>query len=117
MAHVLVPPLPSSICKSDYESVKERPRTHDRRSSAKGKSRAGDNSGSNELIHVLQNAFESNWYGPDSTNTSPREKTQKKRMKKKPAKELVVVVESDDEEEGENDKDKDQANLPKSTRR
>jgi hypothetical protein len=25
-------------------------------------------------MHVLQNAFESNWYGPGSTNTSPRER-------------------------------------------
>ena len=42
-------------------------------------------------MHVLQNAFESNWYGPDSTNTSPKEKWRtKRRMKKKPAKEVGV---------------------------
>ena len=40
-----------------------------------------DNSGSNELMHVLQNTFESNRYGPGSTNTSQREKRRKKRRR------------------------------------
>ncbi|KAN0136375.1 hypothetical protein V8E53_005743 [Lactarius tabidus] len=83
--------------------------TRNRRSSARGKTRAGDNSGSNELMHVLQNAFESGWYGPASTNTSPRER-KKRRTKKKLAKEVVVVEDSNDEGE----KEKDQANLPTS---
>ena len=111
MAHVLVPSLPPGARKSDYAPVKQRPRTRDRRT-AKGKARAGDNSGSNELMHVLQNAFESNWYGPGSTNTSPREKRKKRRTKKKPAKEIVVVDDDEDEEEGE--KEKEKANLPTS---
>ena len=54
---------------------------------------------SNQLMHVLQNAFESNWYGPGSMNTSPREK-KKKRTKKKPAKE-IVVIDDDEDDEGE----------------
>jgi hypothetical protein len=70
MAHVLVPPLPPGARRSDYSSVKERPRTRDPWAPGMGKTRAGDNSGSNKLMHVLQNAFESNWYGPGSTNTS-----------------------------------------------
>ena len=81
--------------------MKQQPRTCSRRSSGKGKAHAGDNSGSNELIHVLQNAFESNWYRPGSTNTSRREKISKeRRTKKKPAKEVVVVDDDADEEEG-----------------
>jgi hypothetical protein len=107
MSHVLVPSLPSDTRKSDYAPVKERPRKRDRRSSGKGKARVGDNSGSNELMNVLQNAYESNWYGPGSTNTSPREK-KKKRTKKKPPKEVVVVEDSDD------DVEKEQDNLPTS---
>jgi hypothetical protein len=110
MAHVLVLSLSPGGRSSDYEPVKQCPRTRNRRSSDKGKTRAGDNSGSNELMHMLQNAFESNWYGPGSTNTSPKEKRKKRRTKKKPTKEVVVVEDSDDEEEGEKDKD----NLPTS---
>ena len=60
MAHVLIPPLPSGARKSDYLPVEQRPRPRDRRFTANGKARAGDNSGSNELMHVLQNACESN---------------------------------------------------------
>jgi hypothetical protein len=71
---------------------------------------ARDNPGSNELMHVLQNAFESNWYGPGNTNTSPEgEKEEKKRMKNKPTKEIVVAEGSDDDGE-----EKAQANLPTS---
>ena len=91
MAHVLVPSLPP---KSDYGSFEQRPCTHDRRASGEGQTCAGDKSGSNELMHALQNAFESNWSGPCSTNTRPR-------ATKKPAKEIVVVVDDEDEEEGE----------------
>jgi hypothetical protein len=60
-------------------------------------------------MHVLQNAFESNWYGPGGTNASPKEK-RKKRRTKEPTKEVVMLEDSDDEEEG----GKDQANLPTS---
>ena len=50
------------------------------------------------MMHVLQNAFESNWYGPGSTNTSPKERRRKKRRtKKKPTKEVVVVDGDEDE--------------------
>jgi hypothetical protein len=76
----------------------------DRRASGNGKAPVGDNSGSNELRNVLQDAFESNWYGSGSTNTSPREKKKKKKRKKKPAKAIVVVGDSDDEGEGEKEK-------------
>ena len=66
-------------------------------------------------MHVLQNAFESNWYGPGGTNTSPKERRRKKRRtKKKPAKEVVVVDDDEDEEVGEQEKEKEKerANLP-----
>ena len=46
---------------------------NDRR--ALGKWKSTRRSGSNKLMHVLQNAFESNWSRPDSTNMSPRAKT------------------------------------------
>lgn len=59
MAHVLIPRLPPGTLKSDYVPVKQRPRKRDRRK-AKGKGQARDNSDSNELRYVLQNAFESN---------------------------------------------------------
>ena len=52
--------------------LEQRPCTRDRRASSKGQTCAGDKSGSNELMHLLQNAFESNWSGQGSTNTSPR---------------------------------------------
>ena len=67
MAHILVPSLPPGARKSGYAPLKQRPCPRNRRSSGKGKARAGDNSGSNELMHVLQNAFECDWYGPGST--------------------------------------------------
>ena len=63
-------------------------------------------------MRVVQNAFESNWYGPRSTNTSPKERRTKKRTKKKPAKEVVVVDDDEDEEEGVQEKEKERANLP-----
>ena len=106
MAHILVPSLPPGAQKSDYAPVKQWPRRRDRRSSGKGKAGAGDNSGSNELMHVLQNAFESNWYGPGSTNTSPKERRTKKSAKE------VVVVDDDEDEEGEQEKEKQRVNLP-----
>ena len=115
MAHVLVPSFRPGAQKSDYAPVKQRLRRHDRQSSGKGKARAGDNSGSNKLMHVLQNSFESNWYGHGSTNTSSKERRRKKRRtKKKPAKEVVVVDGDEDEEVGEQEKEKERANLPMS---
>ncbi|KAN0136381.1 hypothetical protein V8E53_005749 [Lactarius tabidus] len=86
MAHVLVPPLPPGARRSDYSSVKERPRTRDPWAPGMGKTRAGDNSGSNKLMH---HEYE------------PGEKKRKKRTKNKPAKEIVVVV--DDESKREED--------------
>ena len=113
MVHILAPSLSPGTRKSEYALMKQRPRPRNRRSSEKGKARVGDNSGSNELMHVLQNAFESNWYGPGSTNTSPKERMRKKRRtKKKPAKEVVVVDYEEDEEELE--QEKKTANLPTS---
>ena len=58
-------------------------------------------------MHVLQNAFESNWYGPGGTNTSPRDRSTTRRTKKKPAKEVVVVDDGEDGEEGEQEKEED----------
>ena len=43
-------------------------------------------------MHLLQNAFESNWYGAGST------RVRKKKRTKKPAKETVVVVDDEDNE-------------------
>lgn len=79
--------------------VKQQPHLHNRQSSGKGKAHMGDNPGSNELMHVLQNVFEINWYGPGSTNTSPKERMRKKRREKKLAKEVMVVNDEEDEEE------------------
>ena len=53
-----------------------------------------------ELMHVLQNAFESNWYGPGRS-------LRDRRRKKKPAKEVVVVDDDEDEEEGEREQEED----------
>lgn len=54
-----------------------------------------------ELMHVLQNAFESNWCKPCSTNTSPREKGKKRRTKKL-GKDVVVDNDEDEREEKAN---------------
>ncbi|KAI9436062.1 hypothetical protein H4582DRAFT_2079203 [Lactarius indigo] len=54
MTYVLVPPIPPGARKSDYAPVRQRPRTRQRQTAAKGKGRAGDNLGSKELVHVLQ---------------------------------------------------------------
>ena len=98
MAHILILSLPPGARMSDYALVEQRPLS---RSSGKGMARATNNSGSNELMHVLKTAFESSWYGPGSTNTSPREKRRtRRRTKKTPAKEVVVVDDDEDEEEG-----------------
>ena len=64
--HYTVPPTRRAHV--DCALVKQRPLS---RSSGKGKAHAGDNSGSNELIRALQNAFESNRYGPGSTEHEP----------------------------------------------
>ncbi|KAH9055280.1 hypothetical protein EDB87DRAFT_1338580 [Lactarius vividus] len=98
MAYVLVPRLPPGARRSDYAPVRQRPRTRQRQTAAKGKARAGDNSGSNELVHMLQVAFENNWPGAGSARPSGK-KT------KKAAEETVVVVDDEDEEE-ESDKSK-----------
>ena len=64
---------------------------------------------------MLQNAFESNWYGPGSTNPTPKERMRKKRRtKKNSAKEVVAVDDDEDEEEREQEKEKETANLPTS---
>ena len=104
MVHVLEPSLPPGAHKSEYAPFEQRPRTRDHQASGKEKARGGDKSGSNELMHVLQNAFESNWSWA-ARSTSPRAK--------KPAKEIVVVVDGEDEEEGEKEA---KANLPNVTR-
>ena len=54
MAHVHVPSLPPSPRKSDCAPVKQRPRKRVRRSSGMGKAGAGDNSGLNDPMHLLQ---------------------------------------------------------------
>ena len=61
MAHALLPPLPYGACKL-YHLVEEQLRTRERQTAAsKEKARAGDNSGSRDLMQVLQGAFEDNW--------------------------------------------------------
>ncbi|KAF8261299.1 hypothetical protein EI94DRAFT_1810480 [Lactarius quietus] len=90
MAHVLIPPLPSGTCKWDCVPVEKRPHKHECRPSAKGKTGAGDNSGSEELMH-----------GPGSTNAPGAGSSKEmEKMKKKAdlAKEVVVVVDEEDEE-------------------
>ena len=79
MAHVFVPPLPRGGRKSDYLLVEQRLRTRERQRAAKGKARAGDNSGSRDHMQALQSAFEKNWDNTDGA----REKT---KTTKKPAK-------------------------------
>ena len=64
-------------------------------------------------MHVPQNAFERNLYGPwRHKYESERERT-KKRTKKKPAKE-IVVVDDDDDDEDEGVKENEKANIPMS---
>ncbi len=107
MAYVLIPPLPPGARKSDYVPVEQRPRTRQRQTAAKGKARAGDNSGSKELVNMLQVAFESNWPGAgsaDAPGTGPGEKKTKKPVR--PAREMVVVLDDEDEEEEEKEKSK-----------
>jgi hypothetical protein len=58
----------------------------------KGKGRVGDIWGSKELMYVLKNVFENNWYGPGSRNMGPREK---KRTK------LAKEVGDNEEDDGE----------------
>ncbi|KAN0136400.1 hypothetical protein V8E53_005768 [Lactarius tabidus] len=96
MAHVLIPPLLPGPRKSDYAPVEQQLRTCESRSAGNEQGWARHNSSSKELIHVLQNAFQSNWNGPGSTNTSPRKKMTKGT---KLAKEIVVVVDDEGEKE------------------
>lgn len=74
MVYVLVLPFPPGARKSDYAPVKKRPCTCQRQTAAKVKARAGDDSSSKELVHVLQIAFENEWPGAGSTGPS-RKKT------------------------------------------
>ncbi|KAH9069532.1 hypothetical protein EDB83DRAFT_438660 [Lactarius deliciosus] len=99
MAYVLVPLLPPGARKSDYMPVKQRSRTLQFQTVTTWKARAGDNSGSMELVYVLQVAFVNTW--PGAGSTGPSEK-----MTKKAAKETVVVVDDEDDEEEESDKSK-----------
>ncbi|KAH9069588.1 hypothetical protein EDB83DRAFT_439867 [Lactarius deliciosus] len=98
MAFVLVLPLPPAP--ASHMLVKQRSRTRQRQTAAKWKARTGDNSGSMELVCVLQVAFENNWPGAGSTGPSGK-------MTKKAAKETVVVVDDEDDEEEESDKFQD----------
>ncbi|KAH8999814.1 hypothetical protein EDB86DRAFT_2828096 [Lactarius hatsudake] len=99
MAHAIVPPLPPGARKSDYMPVKHRSRTRQRQTAAKGKAWAGDDSGSKELVQVLQVSFENNWPGAGGTGPSGK-KT------KKATKETVVAADDEDDEEEESDKSK-----------
>ncbi|KAF8260853.1 hypothetical protein EI94DRAFT_813712 [Lactarius quietus] len=98
MAHVFIPPVTSGARESDYVPVGQRPRTRDRRS-AKGK-----------------NAFESNWFGPCSTDvpaSGSGEKREKRTKKPEmPPKEEEVVDDDDDDEVEVGEKGK--INLPTS---
>ncbi|KAH9036089.1 hypothetical protein EDB84DRAFT_1675886 [Lactarius hengduanensis] len=90
MVYVLLPPLPPGARKSDYA-----PATAPNNAIARG--RQGDNSGSEELVHALQVAFENNW--PDAGSTGPgRKKT------KMAARETVGCGDDEDDEEGEKDR-------------
>ena len=90
MAYVLVPPLPRGAHKSDYVPVKQSLRTRERQTAAsKGKARAGNNSGSRDLMQALQGAFENNWDSTVAPSWGPKKK---KKTTKKPAKEMLVVL-------------------------
>ena len=103
MVYVLVPPLPRGAHKSDYVPVKQLLRTRERQTAAsKRKARAGDNSGSRDLMPALQGAYENNW---DST-VAPSWGPKKKKTTKKPAKETLVVLDDEDDEEDKRQKSK-----------
>ncbi|KAN0136373.1 hypothetical protein V8E53_005741 [Lactarius tabidus] len=72
---------------SKNDSVNARVDSH-----RKGKGRVGDIWGSKELMYVLKNVFENNWYGPGSRNTGQREKKRNK---------LAKEVGDNEEDEGE----------------
>ena len=119
MAHVLVPPIPRGAHKSDYVPVKQLFRTRERQTAAsKGEARAGDNSGSRDLMQALQGAFENNWDSTVAPSWGPKKK---KKTTKKPAKETLVVLDDEDDEEDKRQKSKkpttslDQA-LPRHSR-
>ena len=72
MEHALLPPLPHGACKLDH-MVEEQLRTRECQTAARGKARAGDNSGSRDLMPALRGAFEINWDSTDTLDTGARE--------------------------------------------
>ena len=101
IVYVLAPPLPCGAHKSGYVPVKQLLCTRERQTTAsKGKARAGDNSGSKDLMQALQGAFENNWDSTVAPSWGPK---RKKKTTKNPAKETLVVL---DDEEYEEDKRK-----------
>ena len=76
MAHVLIPTLPPGSRKSDYVPVEKwfRTRKQQTAAGAKGKARAGDNSGSRDLAQALQGAFDTSCPISGSAHAGPKEK-------------------------------------------
>ena len=72
MAHALLPPLPHRACKL-YHMVEEQLRTRERQTAVREKARAGDNSGSRDLMPPLRGPFEINWDSTDTLDTGARE--------------------------------------------
>ncbi|KAH9963612.1 hypothetical protein BC827DRAFT_1193088 [Russula dissimulans] len=99
MEYVLLPPPPSRVRKSDRMPAEQGSSMRKRLSTAKGKARAGDNSGPTALAAALQGAFESNSSSTLSVQTSgaKRKPVQREARPVEP----VEVVDDEDELEGE----------------
>ena len=97
MAHVLIPPLPSSARKSDYVPLEKLLRLREHRVAAKRKAHIGDNASSSALVAALQGAFENNSIGAGSTKTTGARR--KRKTKEVVPVEMVEVVDDVDESE------------------
>ena len=114
MAYVLVPPLPPGARKSDYVPLEQLHRKPERSDAAKGKVRAGDNSGSAALAAALQDAFKSNASGSGRTDSPTARGKRKGRGKQKavePSVETIEVVDDEDEDEGAEARNQGSATL------
>jgi hypothetical protein len=104
MTYVLVPPLLSGACKSDYVPLEQLFRVHERPNVAEGNVRTGDNSGSAALAAALQGAFENNASGAGRTDTRNARRRLRRGDKQKAVEHVepmeVIDDEDEDEEEG-----------------
>jgi hypothetical protein len=100
MAYVLIPPLPSGACESDYVPIEKLLRMREHRDAAKNKAHVGDNASSSALVPALQGAFDNNLSGAGSTKTPDARRKREKMKAATPAKVVEVV---DDANEGEDE--------------